>query len=385
MVLSLKNMDVYSRYTLLRLLEHMGIDGEFSAGVKALSTLLGLSIQTTQQSIKSLIEAQWISCIARNCSGGRGRPINVYWASDKLKDEDAVGSLRKRINHESIVVDVLARRVAEELKAPARYLLAILIAHADQSGCVSDVGRAKLYQLTGLNKRWLDSQVKLLKSHGYLDLVIDGFSTSSIAGKVNSIYIINLHKASGNSKRYAHINVYMSDQLFPVGSSLKFVKSNYKHGPGYFNTEHFPSLSKYGLDNRAILSFQFKLNQFACQRLVKKEDVTIEDVHQSFTLPFNISLETDEKETAEYYKAVADAVAALSKMIERKIKKVPWIEYGNIKSCLVLPSIKALGDQLSVVRVYPHEAVLKGSAYVDKGQVKELTVDEDKKLIGELF
>lgn len=74
-----------------------------------------------------------------------------------------------------------------------RWLLAVLLAHADRWGIVKGLGSAKLAELTGLNQERLKAHLFKLRELGLISHQLPGFSGWPLLSKWGTVYFLNLH------------------------------------------------------------------------------------------------------------------------------------------------------------------------------------------------
>lgn len=74
-----------------------------------------------------------------------------------------------------------------------RWLLAVLLAHADRWGIVSGLGSTKLTELTGLNQERLKAHLFKLRELGFISHQLPGFSGWPLLSKWGTVYYLNLH------------------------------------------------------------------------------------------------------------------------------------------------------------------------------------------------
>ena len=96
----------------------------------------------------------------------------------------------------------------------SRYLLAVMLAHADALGMVTGVSNAELRKLTGMTEQRLRGQIKNLLDSSILCGYMPGFNGGALLGKVKSEFSLWLpHAVFGAcSSRYGSIE-YVEDRL----------------------------------------------------------------------------------------------------------------------------------------------------------------------------
>ncbi|ANG62587.1 hypothetical protein A8C75_08890 [Marinobacterium aestuarii] len=90
-----------------------------------------------------------------------------------------------------------------------RWLLAVMLYHADDCGVLRDNGMADLNNLTGMTEKRIRSHLLSFQKLGYVKRVVPGVVDPGWLGRRKSIYYLNLdHKVFGDHKRhsiYLHI------------------------------------------------------------------------------------------------------------------------------------------------------------------------------------
>lgn len=84
-------------------------------------------------------------------------------------------------------------QLREKAAGATRWLLAVLLAHADRWGIVNGLGNAKLAELTGLNQERLKAHLFKLRELGFISHQLPGFSGWPLLSKWGTVYFLNLY------------------------------------------------------------------------------------------------------------------------------------------------------------------------------------------------
>ncbi|HDZ46413.1 MAG TPA: hypothetical protein ENI10_16755 [Halomonas sp.] len=139
---------------------------------------------------------------------GRGRPSSRYRLSSKLvktlqmsppvsehhTTEIAKLAETTRLSAENKPEDLVrdGRQRRSKLTLPNRWLLMVLLAHADMPGVITRLGISKIRQLTGMSRSRIDRQLKKLGNLGVIAQHQPGRYSSQASIRKTSLYLLDL-------------------------------------------------------------------------------------------------------------------------------------------------------------------------------------------------
>lgn len=189
-----------------------------SLTVRELSDSVGMPPRVVMRAVSRLASADSY-LVVRKASGGRGRPSRSYEISpviqERLKCSPAscpseclqvishlltpITGLRscevcdegtdKKIGYKQPPI----RKKHDQLSLATRWLLAVLVSHANECGVVDGLGMADLRLLTGMTEFRLKTQLSRLMDMGVIRSYTPGLSRSLFTGvRVRSSYVLDL-------------------------------------------------------------------------------------------------------------------------------------------------------------------------------------------------
>lgn len=134
---------------------------------------------------------------------------------------------------DGIDTDPLSR--AGKLSLANRLLLAVLLSRSDEFGVVSDLGRAELCALVGLQFPSLPQRLRRLVELGFIRRHVPGIASPVFSEKLKSIYILNLnHQQISPSKDCASVLLHQkpdSDDEFGPSQGIWLDVDNARKHP----------------------------------------------------------------------------------------------------------------------------------------------------------
>lgn len=180
----------------LNYLHMYGLENVVVRGVKEMSSDLGLPDRLVSKSLNFLEANHYL---VREKLPGRGRPKSAFFPGPRLsavlsRQSFVVADEPHRLIWMYLFNEGRRPRVPEknELKLSERFLLCVLLANADNSGCVSGVGFAKLREFTGLAEVRLKRHIKTLEERGYIKQYIAGGIDKYTSRRLTSVYQLDL-------------------------------------------------------------------------------------------------------------------------------------------------------------------------------------------------
>ena len=194
-------------------------DGEaVSLTVRELSDSVGMPPRVVMRAVSRLASADSY-LVVKKVSCGRGRPSRSYEISPEIRErlkssavscpsdclqvidhllmpitdlrsrEGCDEEAEKRIGYKQPPV----RMKSDQLSLANRWLLAVLVSHANEFGVVDELGMADLRQLTGMTEFRLKAQLTRLMDMGVIRSYAPGLSRSLFTGvRVRSSYVLDL-------------------------------------------------------------------------------------------------------------------------------------------------------------------------------------------------
>lgn len=202
-----------ARWLLWQWSREIGLQQGITCRAEVLCQLLG----TTQQHwrrIREMLESSGLMVLHR-APGKRGRPLAEYRFSERLlhdleslsttgnyhhrkidfvlgRECPPTSSSRSRFSKSGNANLLLAAKRKGHLTSSNRWLIAVLLAHAERSGRVNGLSYTRLGLLTGMSRNQLQSQLAKLHEHGVLAYVQPGRLGSFLGSKVTSTFVFDL-------------------------------------------------------------------------------------------------------------------------------------------------------------------------------------------------
>lgn len=190
--------------------------------VMALAERLNLSPRAVMQATSKLSAGAYL--VVNKVSTGRGRPSRSYeigpailaliegqsvdscpsiceqiikqllTCSGELVPEQYTGSCEAARSNEIGFKQPPVRKKTDRLSTSNRWLLAVLVSHADKLGVVRGLGMSRLRQLSGLRESTLKLQLNRLVELGLIRSQVPGVSSSFFVGaKISTTFFLNLN------------------------------------------------------------------------------------------------------------------------------------------------------------------------------------------------
>ena len=211
------------RWLLMQWASVIGLEKSIDCPLQTLFTRLGLTYAQGRRAWDVLIDKhgerqeQFIE-IERLSIKGPGRPSSRYRLSAKLvkalqkspssstHHAEEIATLTKTtlLSAENRTKDLVrdGRRRRSRLTLPNRWLLMVLLAHADTPGVITSLGISKMRVLTGMSRSRIDRQLKKLVDVGVIAHHEPGRYSHQAKKRKTSIYFLDLaHHSFGKHTR----------------------------------------------------------------------------------------------------------------------------------------------------------------------------------------
>jgi hypothetical protein len=159
---------------------------------------LGLGIKVLSKVLDQLVELEYLEKVKIGVQMGRGRSSIGFLALEPLirLDKDVLTKNRVLL-HEQLISELIEFDNPEASLTNANKLfLSVLLAHADQSGTVRNIGTADLMALTGMSRDRVGYQIDSLKRQGYIRSSVSGVTIPSIFGAATGYIFLNLRHSN---------------------------------------------------------------------------------------------------------------------------------------------------------------------------------------------
>lgn len=212
-----------ARWLLMQWSSVFGADQSIDGPLRTIFARLGLTYAQGRRAWDVLIakpdegQEQLVE-MERLPTNGRGRPRLRYRLSARLVKALHMSPLASEHHAFDIAALATTTRLSAEnttealktngrlrrfrLTLPNRWLLMVLLAHADMPGVITRLGISKIRQLTGISRSRIDRQLKKLGVLGVIAYHQPGRYSSQASTRKTSIYLLDLaHPLLGTFKR----------------------------------------------------------------------------------------------------------------------------------------------------------------------------------------
>lgn len=155
---------------------------------------LGLGVKVVSKVLEQLVKKGYLTKVKAEVQRKRGRNSIGYSALEPLRNlQNTWLANNRNVPHERIISDLIESGAAESSLTPAdKLLLAVLLANADDSGVIRNVGTADLMALTGMLRDRVGYRMDNLKGQGYIRSSVPGVTMPSIFGVTSGYIFLNL-------------------------------------------------------------------------------------------------------------------------------------------------------------------------------------------------
>jgi len=196
-----------ARWLLLQWSQEIGLEEQLACPVRGLYKRLGLTLQRGGQALAKLKMLGITTC--EPVRRGRGRPISCFGISTAFRRQLADIALSDT-PHQPEIEGLLScsgthtlegapdtnlmsgQARVQQLPPATRWLLAVLLAHAELPGTVGGLSYSQLRRLTGMSRSRLKSQLAKLKSLQILAHHQGGMLGTLFGTRMSSVYVLNL-------------------------------------------------------------------------------------------------------------------------------------------------------------------------------------------------
>jgi hypothetical protein len=186
-----------ARYFLTRFLQVYGPDEGIHADDRTLAQELGLP-EYEVSTATAYLEKRGLLTIKRRVDD-KGWRYNIY----ECKPVPELTSKELPVRHEAILEEILKPDTEQTLNARRhpisltdRWLMAVLLAHADLGGAVRTLSIPRLSALTGIRERRLLIKLEALKRKEYIRSTVPDIKHHKIFGHSNGAIFLNLRHAA---------------------------------------------------------------------------------------------------------------------------------------------------------------------------------------------
>ncbi|WP_417227118.1 hypothetical protein [Amphritea sp.] len=214
LALELKEARPKTKYFLAAFVREFGVNDPVQKLVKELSVTLGISTSEITKATNFLVENDFFT--RGEMPSVRGRPKWYYGCSTKLVEmlEQQQHPLCSQ-HHKSLIIEMFHSELnqykksdCQSLQISNKLLLAVMLAHADESGVVRTLGRSNLRKLTGMSDDLLKAQIGKLLDKGFIRSYVPGGTNSLLFGAGVGAYFLNLTKIRTESASQGTILFY---------------------------------------------------------------------------------------------------------------------------------------------------------------------------------
>lgn len=184
------------KFFLARFIDLYGFNREVTLNQKELAKAVGVTDRVAKSVIQQLVGQ---GLLTQQAMGGRrGRPSSSYTCTSLALGE-VLKSTSESVNrsmYEQCIQRLLEGAAkpegARSIQMGNRLLLAVLLAHADEFGCVRGLGARDLSELTGIKKPAIRERVGTLMDLQLIRAVVPGVTARRLFKPTSSLYILNL-------------------------------------------------------------------------------------------------------------------------------------------------------------------------------------------------
>lgn len=387
-----------TKYVLVRFVQCFGSTGTQSLGLKEVAERLGLLNHLVSVALTELVARGVLAC--SSSSVGRGRPRKSYSLTKvylSTLSSDSVSSRRVHVaaierllegtKKESVWNDaevlrplskleycasLRAKKRPEQLKDLNRFLLAVLLCHADDFGVVRDVGFATLRRSTGFSQVQLLYGIGRLIDHGLVRVYVAGTASSILVKKENSTYFLNLHHPEifdGESETVVLVSEaeqLTKENMQQYGSRISEGAQGVRLFPSGFEGQLEGSFYYFFIGQRAYVYrlIELKLESYAAHLLSSSwrelasgadiENSSLRDlIRGDFSIPLDIHEPIDTASTVERLPSLVETMLYyfsinLAKRIQRMIRSVRDLPFEST-DFVIIPQAADVGYQRFVL------------------------------------
>lgn len=201
-----------AKFLLLRSLKYYGTVILPLKRATVLAQDLGLGVKTVSTVLEHMVEEGHLEKIKTRVQGRKGRSSIIGFLSLKPLielQEDWVANSRN-VPHALIISELIESDLAEySLSLTNKLFLAVLLAHADDSGVIRDMGVADLMELTGMSRDRIGYQMDSLKQHGYIRSSVSGVTMPGIFGASPGFIFLNLKHFKYREHSYGGVSILL--------------------------------------------------------------------------------------------------------------------------------------------------------------------------------
>ena len=182
------------KFVLIRFVQLYGINTSWPLSVLTLAKAVGVTDRVASSAIKQLVAKGLL--VQQSTARTLGRPTKSYsCSSDALAERvKTVGDAMPETAYRECIEGLLngvATKQGKKLLVGNRFLLAVLLAHADEFGVVRGLGSRVLSNLTGLKKEALRQRIESLMGLHYIRAIVPGVTGSKLFKPTPSLYFLN--------------------------------------------------------------------------------------------------------------------------------------------------------------------------------------------------
>jgi len=213
-----------TKYLLIKLLQDFGLNRIIGSKQAALADAYNLTNKAVNCGLKYLVEKNYLHKISDTekqswVGAPKGRPVCKYKFTKDFQDElsllksnELQNVPEQNLTYINCLLTGEFREKEVDKNKPAflrevklstsnKLLLCILLHHADKFGVVKMLPTKRIYELTGIKKDGVKSQIRKLKQKGFIDKIISGGTNRHLFGRTSSVYFLNLLKFAGKCKK----------------------------------------------------------------------------------------------------------------------------------------------------------------------------------------
>lgn len=234
-----KKLTPEARWLLLQWSWQTGLDKPLTLPLRDLRGRFEMPLLRLRQALACLIKLRMIAAETYQCSHKKGRPRTHFTITDKLHHLLATTSVSDETSHQGAIEHVVAASSVppmpghdghpnllsgdarnQHMLVATRWLLIVLLAHADVTGSLSHLSYSDLQRLTGLSRVRLRSQLRKLSDMGVLADYQGGRLGKVLGIKRTSIIVLDLtHLALGGANNAGVDITLIKSDTIPTSST----------------------------------------------------------------------------------------------------------------------------------------------------------------------
>jgi len=215
-----KKLTPEARWLLLQWSQQMGLEKPLTLPLRDLRVCFEVPLLKLRQALACLTEQGMVAAEIYKCGQKKGRPRTHFTCTVNLHHELAKIRVPDVTSHHTAIEHLFSSSTAppmpghdehpnlllgqsriQHLPVATRWLLIVLLAHADVTGSLTHLSYRALQRLTGLNRVRLRSQLRKLSDMGVLADYQGARLGKALGVKRTSIIVLNLaHPALGGSE-----------------------------------------------------------------------------------------------------------------------------------------------------------------------------------------